>query len=274
MPAERAPGFWPSWRDARWLQLSFQTSFVLYALRSEAFMRAPAQYLAGFAGCVGVDAAILYFAKGLPIFPMSGLISSMGLLLLCDSPRTWPYFFVGALSILSKHLIRVDGRHVFNPTNFGLVCAVLFFPNLVTIDASRWGGTLPIALWVAGLGSISTFRARRLDMGLCYAAAFGAAAWVGHLIVGGPAGLLIDSLSGAEFQLFTFFMITDPRTTPDGKLARCLYGAAIGILDAVLRLFNLRNAPFYSLFVWSAILPILRRLGEEPAPAVETAPAA
>jgi Na+-transporting NADH:ubiquinone oxidoreductase subunit NqrB len=255
--APRRPAL-PGLGDPRWLQLASQTGFVLYALRSEAFLRSPAQYLAGFAGCVGVDLLVLRLIRRTNLAPVSGLISSMGVLLLCDSPRVWPYFLVGALAIASKHLLRVGERHIFNPTNFALVFAVLFLPQFVTIDASRWGGGFWIMAAVAGLGVLTTWRAKRLDMAACYALGFAGSAWALEALAGKSPAYLIGSMTGAEFQLFAFFMITDPRTTPDSPWARRAFGAVIGVLDTILRLCGLRNAPYYSLFVMTALLPALR----------------
>lgn len=134
---------YPGLLDPRWLQVLFLLSFDAYALASPGFSRSPGQYLSGMAACLLLDAALLYFFRCLLLLPVSGLISSMGLLLLCDSPYVWPYAAVGAISMLSKHFIRADGRHVFNPLNFGIVVGLLFFSGDMSVVAGRWGEAWP-----------------------------------------------------------------------------------------------------------------------------------
>jgi Na+-transporting NADH:ubiquinone oxidoreductase subunit NqrB len=256
---ERRTLIYPGLLDPRWLQVLFLLSFDVYALASPGFSRQPSQYLSGMAVCLLLDAAVLYFYRGLLLVPVSGLISSMGLLLLCDSPYVWPYAAVGAISILSKQLIRVDGRHVFNPLNFGIVVGLLFFSGDMTVVAGRWGGGLPGLCAVAALGALVVWRARRIDVAASYWLTFLGGALVRSALTGAAPAVVTAPMTGAAFQLFTFFMITDPMTTPEKVSSRCAFGVAVGILDNILRYNQVSQSPFFALFIISAFVPLWRR---------------
>jgi len=257
-PTERV-FIYPGWDDPRWLQLAFLFSYDLYALASPGFSRTVAQFAAAVASCVFVDLGLLLFYRRLFLAPVSGLITGFATLLLCDAPSVWPYLAVGALSILSKHVIRVDGRHVFNPLNFGLVTAVLFLSEEVTIVPGRWGGSLDIMLVVVCLGAAVAHRASRLDLAGAYVLTFLVGALARQWVTGMRLASVLAPMTGAAFYLFTFNMITDPMTTPETRKGRWVFGVSLGMLDAVLRFLQIQNAPFYSLFILSGFLPFFRR---------------
>lgn len=258
--AERARTvIYPGLTDPRWLQVLFLTCFDLYALSAPGFSRSPSQYLTGMAVCLLLDAAFLYFYRRVLLIPVSGFISSMGLLLLCDSPFVWPYAAVGAISILSKQLVRVDGRHVFNPLNFGMVAGLLFFSGEMTVVAGRWGGAREGLLAVMALGCVVVWRAKRLDLAVAYWLSFLGGAYVRSLYTGAAMGVLLTPMKGAAFQLFTFFMITDPMTTPESRRGRLLFALTLGALDNYLRFKQVSFAPLYALFALSAFVPLWRR---------------
>ncbi len=242
--------------DPRFAILVFLAAFVLYALRSPGFSRTPLQYGVDLSICLGLDFALCW-AKGLVMVPLSGFVTSMGVLLLCDSPHAWAYAFVAAASILSKHLIRTEGRHVFNPNNFGIVAGLMLFPGGVTVVAGRWGGSAAGIALIAALGVLVAWKAGRLAVAASYVGSFGLGVLARHAVTGARLLTLASPMTGAGFQLFTFFMVTDPRTTPPARRAQLVFGAVVGALDAALRHGQVNNAPFLSLFVLSSVWPLL-----------------
>src|SRR5260370_669009 len=103
----RAGIIFPRLSDPRWIIVAFLFTFVVYALNSPAFSRHPSQFVAALLVCTALDSALCWWYQGVRLFPMSGIVTSAGTLLLCDSPHVWPYAFVAAASVLSKHFIRV-----------------------------------------------------------------------------------------------------------------------------------------------------------------------
>lgn len=263
--SERKAFTYPGPGDPRWFQIAFLVAFVVYAMNSPTFSRHWTQYAAGAATCMGLELLLLW-RKGVRLVPVSGLITTLGLLLLVDSPSVWPYAAVGAISILSKHFIRVDGRHLFNPLNFGLIVGLLFMSTDVVVQPGRWGGSLEGMAAIVALGVVTVYRAKRLDLSLAWLAAFVLGAFARAALVHKPVAGLLTPMLGASFQLFTFFMITDPMATPETRKGRLVFAAALGALDAVLRYNEVINAPFYALFALSAFLPQFRAAFRPAAP--------
>jgi len=255
----------PGLGDPRWAILAFLVSYDLYAIATPEFGRRPAQWAAGIGACLLSDLAFLRLRK-VSLVPLSGLISSLGLLLLLDSPFVWPYALCGFLAIASKHLIRVDGRHVFNPLNFGCMTVLLLLPGWTTMDAGRWGNTSPLLITLVALGFLAAWRAKRLLVATAYLAVFFAGAWLRSQVWGAPMGTICAPATGAAFHLFAFYMITDPATTPDRPTAGLAFGGAVGLLDAALRQVEYRYAPLLALFLLCTAVPFWRRRsGQAPA---------
>jgi Na+-transporting NADH:ubiquinone oxidoreductase subunit NqrB len=241
--------------DPRWPVLALLLAYVVFALSSPGFSRRPAQFLASVLTCVVLDLA-LGRAKGILLVPLSGLITALGTLLLCDSPTVWAYALVAALSVLSKQLIRLDGRHVFNPNNFGIVVALLFFSGDVTVVAGRWGGSGALMGLIALLGVYAARRAGRLSLAAAYVGSFFLGVLARKALYGAPLSAVAAPMTGAAFQLFTFFMVTDPKTTPQTRAGQCAFGVALGLVDNVFRFLQVNSSPFYALFLLTALQPL------------------
>jgi|SRR5581483_11386128 len=249
----------PTLDDPRILIALFLLMYDGYALWWRSFYRSPQQWAATVSVCVVLDFALCYYRRRKFLVPFSGLITAFGILLLCDSPFVWTYVFVAAASILSKHFITSDGKHIFNPSNFGLVLGMLFFSQYMVSDPTRWANSLKGLAVIGPLGLLLAYRANRLP--LC-------AAWVGTYILcapilgaisGAPMLLYVAPVTGAAFNLFTFYMITDPATSPSAPRDQVICGALIAIVDAVFRGFRFFEAPFFASFIVCGCWPTLSR---------------
>ena len=271
-PAGEKPRRWlvvPHWRDPRWTGASFLAGYVVFALLTPGFSRTPDQVGAALAACVGLDLVFHLFVWKVPLFPLSALFPALGVNLMCDAPGVWPYAVAGAVGMLSKHLLRARGRHVFNPLNFGIVVMLLFASAHIRIGDERWGGHWAGAAVVTLLGTVSCFRSNRLDLAATYALGFLAGSAVLSVVQDRVFWSLAAPATGALFCLFTFSMLTDPATTPDGRARRVTFGLAVAALETALRFAEVRNAPFYSLFAVTAAfsaLPPEPARGPIPAP--------
>ncbi|MBI5595000.1 MAG: hypothetical protein HY928_02805 [Elusimicrobia bacterium] len=247
----------PSWRDPRWTGILFLGSYTVYALLSPGFSRRPEQVATGLAVCLLLDAFLARALWKVPLFPLSAVFPAFGMALMCDTPLVWPYAAIGVLAIGSKHFLRSGPRHIFNPLNFAIVVMLLFASPWMAIGDDRWGGYRAGAAVVAGLGLLSTFRSRRLDLSLTYVASFLAGAAVLSFVQDRRFLSLAAPATGAIFCLFTFSMVPDPATTPDGRARRIAFGVAVGGVETLLRAFEVRNSPFYALFVVNALYSAL-----------------
>jgi Na+-translocating ferredoxin:NAD+ oxidoreductase RnfD subunit len=181
--------------------------------------------------------------------PASAYITGISVGILLRSPAMWPYGLCSAISITSKYVLRVKGRHIWNPSNFG-ICAMLFLAGDTVASLSiQWGNNLwpMIVIWL--LGSIIVWRLRRFHITATYVVAFIIFALLRSSITGHPFQSEIAPITGPMYQLFIFFMITDPKTTVRSTLGQCVVVVTVALLETFLRLNEIVYAPYYALFI-------------------------
>lgn len=188
----------------------------------------------------------------------SALISGLSLCLLLRTDR--PALIVplaALLTIGSKFVVRVRGKHVFNPTNIGLV-ALLLTADGVWVSPGQWGNVAFFAVLMACLGGLVAHRALRSDVALAFVCTYAALLVSRSLYLGEPMAIPLHRLQSGALLLFTFFMISDPRSTPDGRGARLVFGAlvALGGWYVQFRLFR-TNGLLWSLAACAPIVPVL-----------------
>ena len=178
----------------------------------------------------------------------SAYISGISVGILVRSPAFWPYALCSAISIMSKYVLRVKGRHIWNPSNFGL--SVLFFlaPETIAGLSIQWGNYLAPLLVIWILGSIIIWRARRFHISATYVISFFIFAYWRSALTGHPFESEIAPITGPMYQLFVFFMITDPKTTVKTKWGQCLVAFLVAFAEFIFRLNQVVYAPFYALF--------------------------
>jgi enediyne biosynthesis protein E5 len=179
----------------------------------------------------------------------SAYISGISVGILVRSPAVWPYFLCAVVSIMSKYVLRVNNRHIWNPSNFGIAVLVFLAPETVATLSIQWGNYLlpMIVIWI--LGSVIIARLKRFHITGTYVACFIALAFVRSWITGSPWQSEVAPLTGPMYQLFIFFMITDPKTTVKSKKWQCIVVAIVALVEMILRLDQVVYAPFYALFM-------------------------
>jgi Na+-translocating ferredoxin:NAD+ oxidoreductase RnfD subunit len=189
--------------------------------------------------------------------PASAYISGISIGMLIRSPAIWPYILCSLISITSKYVIRVKDRHIWNPSNFG-ICAMLFLaPFSVASLSIQWGNTIWPMLVVWVLGSIIIYRLKRFHICLTYVLSFIAFAYVRCLITGHPFLAEVAPITGPMYQLFVFFMITDPKTTVQSKWGQCVVVFFVAMMEMILRLNESVHAPYYALFIVGPIANVI-----------------
>jgi enediyne biosynthesis protein E5 len=179
----------------------------------------------------------------------SAYITGISVGILVRSPAFWPYAICAIVSIMSKHVLRVKGRHIWNPSNFGISVLLFLAPETVASLSIQWGNYLlpMVVIWI--LGSIIIWRVRRFHITGTYVACFTAFAFLRSYLTGSPWQSEIAPLTGPMYQLFIFFMITDPKTTVHSKKWQCIVVGIIALVEMILRLSQVVYAPFYALFL-------------------------
>ena len=192
--------------------------------------------------------------------PRSALISGLSLCLLLRTNSPGLAALTAGLAIASKFLVRVGDKHVFNPTNVAIV-AILLLTNRVWVSPGQWGSTAVLAFLLASAGGLVVNRAARADVTWAFLAAH-AALLVGRALwLGDPLDIPLHRLANGALVLFAFFMISDPRTTPDSRPGRILFAivVAAGAYVIQYRLFQ-TNPLLWSLAGCSLAVPLIDRL--------------
>ena len=179
----------------------------------------------------------------------SAYISGISVGILIRSPQLWPFAFCATISIASKYVLRYKGQHIWNPSNFGVVAMLLLAPQSVAVLSIQWGNNMWAMLIIWIVGSISIYRLRRFHICATYVLSFLVFALVRSWITGDPYVAEISPITGPMYQLFIFFMITDPKTTVSSKWGQYLVIVLIAFVEMILRLNEAVYAPFYALFI-------------------------
>jgi len=188
----------------------------------------------------------IFFAKWPHL--ASAYITGISVGILLRSPAFWPYALCSVISISSKYVLRVKGRHLWNPSNFGISVILFLAAETVASLSVQWGNYIwpMLVIWV--LGSIIIWRARRFHISGIYVISFIGFALLRSWLTGDPWQAEIAPITGPMYQLFVFFMITDPRTTVRSKTGQCVVAFCVALAEMILRLNQVVYAPFYALF--------------------------
>jgi len=190
----------------------------------------------------------------------SALISGLSLCLLLRTNRTDLAVVAAIITIAGKFLIRVDGKHLFNPTDGGIV-AMLLLTNRVWVSPGQWGAAAFFAFLLACVGSLVVNRAARSDVTFAFLLAYASFVVGRSLYLGEPLTIPLHRLESGALVLFAFFMISDPKTTPDSRIGRVLFATlvAFGAWYVQFRLFR-TNGLLWSLAACSILVPIINRI--------------
>jgi hypothetical protein len=179
----------------------------------------------------------------------SAYITGISVGILVRSPAFWPYLLCSAISITSKYVLRLKGRHIWNPSNFGISAMLFLAPETVATLSIQWGNYLLPMMVIWALGSVIIWRLRRFHITGTYVVSFIVFAFLRSFITGSPWQSEIAPLTGPMYQLFIFFMITDPKTTVRSKKGQCIVVFLVAFAEFLLRLDQVVYAPFYALFI-------------------------
>ena len=235
--------------DPRYLAPLLITCVLLAGQLSFGFLESWSRTFLAIVTAIGVEMAIGRAVYGKWPHLASAYVSGISVGILVRSPAYWPYALCAAISIMSKYVLRVRGRHLWNPTNFGIVAMLVLASDTVASLSVQWGNTLlpMVVVWV--FGAVILRMVGRLHITLTYVASFLLLAVVRAGITAHPLLSEVAPITGPMYQLFIFFMITDPKTTVGPKWAQSLVAFLVAAVEAIFRLLEFVHAPFYALFV-------------------------
>jgi Na+-translocating ferredoxin:NAD+ oxidoreductase RnfD subunit len=188
----------------------------------------------------------IFFGKWLNL--ASAYITGISVGILVRSPAYWPYALCSLISIMSKYVLRVKGRHIWNPSNFGIAVLLFLAADTMAVLSIQWGNNYWSLLVIWILGSIIIWRARRFHISATYVLSFFLFAFLRSWITGDPWQAEVAPITGPMYQLFVFFMITDPKTTVRTRTGQCVVAFCVALLEFFLRLDQVVYAPIFALF--------------------------
>lgn len=197
----------------------------------------------------------------LPKFdPKSALISGLSLCLLLRTNHPWLAVLAAVVTISSKFVVRWNGKHIFNPTNFGLV-ALMTLGAPVWVSPGQWGNVAYFGFLMACLGGLVVNRAARSDVTYAFLISFAVLQFGRAFLVLQRWPVPLHRLESGALLLFAFFMISDPKTTPNSRAGRILFACLVTALAGFIQFGAYRtNGILWSLAIWSMAVPLIDRL--------------
>ncbi len=192
-------------------------------------------------------------------FLLSAHITGLAVgMLLFAAEQLWVVAFAASVAVATKWLLRVriDGkaRHFLNPSNFGITAALLLFPSVgiappyMFTEAVSGAADWLLPLVIICLGSLlNTKFTGRVPLILAWLGAFAAQALVRAALNGTPPLAGLVPMTGFAFILFTFYMITDPATSPARRGSQIAFGVAVAALYGVFMQAHVVFGMFYAL---------------------------
>lgn len=254
--------------DPRYFQVIFQVIFLLYGLLFLKWEGEWLHYLLSIGGCLLFNylfesskqkkVLALNGKEGFTRWGFSVLISAMSLCLLLKT-NLWAISLLAAfLTVASKYIFRYHHKHIFNPSAFGIV-ATIVLTNEAWLSPAQWGSNAVIFFFVVTLGTLVVTRVQKLDVSLAFLLTYvGLLYWRQVAFLNWPMDHFIHSVSTGSLLLFSFFMISDPKTSPDHPVARIIWAVLIAAASFYLSAFKWQyNTAIWILVIAAPLVPLL-----------------
>ena len=242
--------------DPRHYQIAVLASLLIYGVGWLEFDIASLQIFISLGSVLATQYACTRIFR-LPSFDArSPLIAGLSLCLLLRSNSLVLTFVTGVVTIFSKFVLKRHQKHIFNPTNFGIV-AMMLLTGDVWVSPGQWGSKVYFAFLIACAGGLVVYRAARSDVTYAFLLAyisilFGRAVWLGD-----PLAIPLKQLQSGALLLFAFYMISDPKTTPDSRAGRIFFAVLVALGAAYIQFGLYRtNGLLWSLAFCSILTPL------------------
>ncbi|MUH01175.1 Na+-transporting NADH:ubiquinone oxidoreductase, subunit NqrB [Scytonema sp. UIC 10036] len=248
-------------KDIRDYQILFLTLFLILGIGARDWTLQPQFIIVSIVTCILTQWLLSLVINHLSIVQnkeqtinlRSAIITSLGLSLLLRADHWTTMALAAASAIGSKFIFKVDGKHFFNPANFGIISALALTPD-AWVSPGQWGEDWWYGLLFAGTGGMILKRVGRWDTTAAFLGTYAGLEAIRNLWLGWTWDVFWHRLMSGSLLLFALFMITDPRSIPNAKIGRIVWAVCIALLTFVLRNdFYISTAVFWALF---AIAPL------------------
>ncbi len=246
----------------------FQILFLGILLAAGAWLRdfslTTAQIVLTFTAAIAAQHVSFGTHPDAPRSYRSAIITGLSLTLLLRADNLWIHPAAASAAIFSKSLIRIRGKHLFNPATFGVMFAMLLLPG-AWISPGQWGQDIALAGWMVALGAFVATRARRADISWSFLAFYVGALALRVAYLGQRWAVLEHQLMNGALLLFAFFMISDPMTSPNHPRARAFHAAMVAAIAFTWQFgFYAHNGVLWALFLAAPMVPMWDALWAAP----------
>jgi enediyne biosynthesis protein E4 len=236
----------PPRSDLRWRAFGLLSTYLILGITFLGFSRKPLQVALLIGSGAVLDVLFNGLLKGRKVFPLSAMISCISIAILLNWSFDFHYLFLPVfVCIASKYIFTLDGKHFFNPSLFAICFCILFTGDYISLSPSyQWYGSAQSAWMMAyfvvtGALLLFIFKINRLWLVASFLITFLLQtiirAYVMKHVIPFET-LFIGALTSPALYLFTFYMITDPATSPNNKWEQILVGFSIAVLDLLFHL--------------------------------------
>lgn len=247
--------------DGRHFQIAFLSGFLCYGILHLQWDAEIDRYLTIAVTCLGTQAFFIH-RHGLEWRTLkSAGITTLGMCLLFKSGSIATLVLGAFIAIASKFFLRSNGKHVFNPANVGIALAILLTGD-AWVSPGQWGSGAALVFLVGAAGMTVVLRVGRIDTSAAFLLTFAGLDFCRTVLyLGWEPEVWLHKLTSGSLLLFTFFMITDPVTTPSAPRARIGWSMLVGALAFWLAWKHfVVAAPVWALFFLSPLTPLIDRL--------------
>lgn len=257
--------------DKRYLAPILVTMVLIVGQVTFGFLESWTRTALAISTAIGVELLLARIFTGTWPHLASAYISGISVGMLVRSPAIWPYALCSAISITSKYVLRVDGRHIWNPSNFGIVAMLVLAADTVASLSVQWGNNLLPVFVVWCFGSVIIYTLGRFHITATYVASFLFFGLIRSVVTGHPFVSEIAPITGPMYQLYIFFMITDPKTTVRSFRWQIVVAFLVAAVEAMFRLMQFVHAPYYALFVVGPVANLIEIAATRRSGAARTA---
>jgi Na+-transporting NADH:ubiquinone oxidoreductase subunit NqrB len=244
-PRERARPLDPRYLIAGLITLVLVTAQVRYHV-----VGGYERLVVALATAMACEALLSWFVRGRVVNLQSAYISGISLTLLLkpQGAALWPFALGAFLAIASKYVLQYRDSHLWNPTNFAITVLLLAAPNRISVLSHQWGNDLATNLVIWAFGLVIATRVKVVHITLTYVLSFLVLSTARAALLHQPLLPEIAPITGPMYQLFIFFMITDPRTIVRERKWQIVVAVCIAVAEALIRLASDLGAPLPTAF--------------------------
>jgi Na+-transporting NADH:ubiquinone oxidoreductase subunit NqrB len=251
----------PFWSDARHYQIAALATLLAYNLGWLDFGARPLNSACAISAALLTQVVCSRWWKLPGIDLRSPLITGLSLSLLLRADEPWLHALAGVIGIASKFLLRIDGKHIWNPAGIAIVVLLYTAPSHVWISPGAWGSTVWFAALLAFFAILVLGAARRSDIAIFFFGTHAALLLARAFWLGDPLTIPLHQLQSGSLLIFTFFMISDPRTSPDSRLGRFIFAASVALAAHYMAFFmQMRPALYVALIALSPLTLFIDRI--------------